>query len=168
MSCRPRKLGFLQLAVSLSGVVSGQSLHEEWPLGKLVNPSSSMPLSFCLQMVYDTKRFPFAIRLPNPPIVLFVMAVKSGWHRLSKSGLALPNKFFIPSVKKKTDARASANPSQPVFHSQSLLLKMAALGVPLRTVGPGTKRSDMKRIITAGATNETTTSTAVDTFSLCT
>lgn len=127
-----------------------------------------MPLSFCVQIVYDTKRFPFGIALPSPPTVLFAIAAKSGWHRLNKSGRAFPNKFFIPSVKKKTDASASARPSQPVFHSQSLLLRMASLGVPLRTVGPGTKKSEMRKIITAVATNETATSTPVDTFSLCT
>lgn len=68
-------------------------------------------------------------------------------------------------MKKKAEARAKARPSQPVFHSQSLLLRMAALGVPLRFVGPGTKRNDIAKIITAGATRPTTTKTAVDTFS---
>ena len=71
-------------------------------------------------------------------------------------------------MKKKTEASAKARPSQPVFHSQSLLLKIAVLGVPLRTVGPGTKMSDIAKIITAGATRPTTAKTAEDTFSFST
>lgn len=165
MSCRPRKLEIQLDGLDLRG---SWFLHDECPLGKLEKPSSSMDLSFCLQMVEDTKRIPFATSLPNPPKAWLVCSARSGSHRLKRSGRGLPYRFFIPSVKKKVEASDRARPSQPVFHSQSLLLTMAALGVPLRTVGPGTKRSDTAHMITAGATKPTTAKTAEDTFSFST
>lgn len=127
-----------------------------------------MPLSLCRQMVDDTNVTPCDNRSPTPPTVFVTMFVKSGSQRLSRSGLGLPNKFFIPSVNKKVVARANASPSQPVCHSQSLSLYIADIGVPLRTLGPGTNKRHMRKMMTAGAANAIATSAALGIRSLST
>jgi len=68
----------------------------------------------------------------------------------------------MPSVMRKALARASASPIQPVFHSQSLRRHINDFGVPLPNVGPGTKRRLTKKMMTAGTTRETITSTVVE------
>lgn len=62
MSCRPRKLDKRLGESKLDG---SWFLHDECPLGKLEKPSSSLALSFCLQIVEDTRRIAF--RTPSKP-----------------------------------------------------------------------------------------------------
>lgn len=119
-------------------------------------------MSVCRQMCHDTNKIPSVIASPYPPTAYFWMFARSGLHRLSRSGLGLPNKAFMPSVKRKALAMASASPIQPVFHSQSLRRHINDLGVPLPKVGPGTKRRLTKKMMTAGTTRETITSTVVE------
>lgn len=75
---------------------------------------------------------------------------------------------MTPSVRKKADASAIPSPIQPVFHSQSLILKVSDLDVLFPIVGPGTKIIDTKKIITAGATRLTMTKTTVEILSFST
>ena len=119
-------------------------------------------------MVDDTNIIPSVERSPNPPTAVLAMFAKSGSQRLSRSGLGLPNRFFIPSVNRRVVTRANASPSQPTCHSQSLSLYIADVGVPLRTLGAGTRKRHMRKIMTAGATTAITPSTAVETCSLAT
>ncbi len=79
---------------------NNQDLHEAWPLGKLLNPPSKIFLSFWPQMADDTSNTPRGTRSPNPPTALVEIFVKSTLHRPSISGLGLPVKFLVPSVKR--------------------------------------------------------------------
>lgn len=119
-------------------------------------------------MVDDTNVPPCDNRSPVQPTVLAAMFAKFASQRLSRSGLGLPNKFFIPSVNNKVVARANASPSQPACHSQSLSRNIADLGVSLRTLGPGTRKRHMRKIMTAGPAVVTTASTVVEIRSLAT
>lgn len=86
-------------------------------------------------------------------------------QRAMRSGLAFPNRPFMPSVIMKAIAHESARPIQPVFHSQSLRRQIRAFPEPV-VVGPGTKIMTMKKMMMAGAIKDTTTRTAVETVSL--
>lgn len=119
-------------------------------------------------MVDDTKVTPSDKRSPNPPTVDVTIFSKSGSQRPSRSGLGLPNKVFIPSVNRRVVARAKASPSQPVCHSHSLSLYIADVGVPLRTLGPGTRKRHMRKMMTAGAATAITPSTVVEICSVAT
>lgn len=166
MSCRQRKLELVQRRFEQRRNI--QNLHEAWPLGKLLNPLFKRPLSLCRQMVDDTNVIPCDNRSPNPPTVVVAIFVKSASQRLSRSGLGLPNKFFIPSVNKKVVARANASPSQPACHSQSLSLYITDLGVPLPTLGPGTEKRHMRKMTTAGVAIAIAANAAVEICSLAT
>lgn len=167
MSSRRKKLRHLLVIQSITREYRG-FLHEAWPLGKLLNPPFKMPLSLCRQMADDTKVTPSVRRPPNPPTAVLAIFAKSGSQRLSRSGLGLPNKFFIPSVNRRVVARASARPNQPACHSQSLSLYMADMGMPFRMPGPGTRKRHIRKMMTAGATTAITPSTAVEICSLST
>lgn len=60
----------------------------------------------------------------------------------------------MPCVIMNAVARERARPIHPVFHSQSFLLQINDLGVPLLAVGPGTKIRQTMRMMAAGATSE--------------
>ena len=92
---------------------------------------------------------------------------RSGSQRESRSGRGLPNMSFMPCVIMKAVARERARPIQPMFHSQSFLLQMSDLGVPLLAVGPGTKTMHTTKMMPAGITSETSTSSHVGIVSLC-
>jgi hypothetical protein len=62
----------------------------------------------------------------------------------------LPKKFFMALVKNHARERAKMRPSRPTWNSQSLRCQMSVLGVPLETVGPGTKIKETTATITAG------------------
>ena len=67
----------------------------------------------------------------------------------------------MPWVTKNAVASDNASPIQPVFHSQSFLLQMSDVGVPRLAVGPGTKTMQTRKMMAAGITSETTTSSQV-------
>ena len=77
--------------------------------------------------------------------------------------------FFMPWVRKKLKARDKPKPSQPVFHSQSLRLKVGPAcleGAQVRPVGPGTKIIATRKMVMAGKRRETMARTALEIFSL--
>jgi hypothetical protein len=86
---------------------------------------------------------------------------RSGRQRESKSGLGLPKSSFMPWVSINAVAIESARPIQPAFHSQILRRHTRDFGVPLPTVGPGTKTSETTKTIAAGITKPTTMSSHV-------
>ncbi len=141
---------------------NNQDLREAWPLRKLLNPLFRSFLSFWLQMADDTSNTPCDTRSPNPPTVLVEIFVKSTLQRPNISGLGLPVKFLIPSVKRAVVATANASPNQPTCHSQSLSRYSTDLGMPRRTLVPGTMRRHIRKMMTAGAATAIAPSTGVE------
>ena len=83
------------------------------------------------------------------------------------SGLGFPTRFLVPSEMKNAMANDRARPIQPAFHSQSLRRSNEVLDI-FSWVGPTPMNKAIRKMMTAGAINETTTSTAVEIFSLMT
>lgn len=86
---------------------------------------------------------------------------RSGWQRDKRSGRGFPKSSFIPCVTMKAVASESASPIQAVFHSHTFLLNMREVGVPFLAVGPGTKTKQTMKVMAAGMTRATTTSSHV-------
>ena len=87
---------------------------------------------------------------------------RSGWHRANKSGRALPNIIFMPSVNINEVMTDIAKPSQAVFNSQSFRFQINRLGTYFDTVGPGAKMRTMRKVIMIGATTAARTSVDVE------
>ena len=143
-------------------------LHEEWPLGKLANPSFSFEVSGCRQAVEETNKFHKGSWLPSPPKAYCCTVAGSRLHLDSRSGLGLPITFLSPSVKKKVVASPSPSPIQAVFHSHNFLLQTVDFCVPRDTPDPGVKTSATKAVMTAGMTKAMVTRRPVDIFSCST
>ena len=146
----------------------GPDLHEEWPLGKLANPSFSFETLGCLQAVEEINKFHSGSWLPSPPSAYCCTVAGSRLHLDSRSGLGLPIRFLSPSVKKKVVASPSASPIHAVFHSHNFILHMRDVGVPCATPGPGVNTSDTTVVTIAGIINAIVTRRAVDIFSCST
>ncbi len=59
-------------------------------------------------------------------------------------------------------ARANASPNQPTCHSQSFSRYSTDLGMPLRTLVPGTKARHIRKMMMAGAASTIAPSTEVE------
>jgi hypothetical protein len=136
------------------------NIQLECPLGKDLKPSMSSPPLLRSGLVHmpDVTMTQFGLLT-----TFFKMGVtrkssifeRSGRQRDSRSGRGFPNMSFIPCVIMNAVASESARPIQPIFHSQSFLLQISALDVPLLAVGPGTKSMHTTKMMPAGAINET-------------
>ena len=141
-------------------------LQEAWPLGKLLKPSSRSAPGL-RQIVHETRLMPSSTWPVMPPTVLVKSRERSGLHRASMSGLGFPTRFLVPSEMKNAMASDRARPIQPAFHSQSLRRSSEVLDI-FSWAGPTPMNRAITKMMTAGAINETTTSTAVEIFSLMT
>jgi hypothetical protein len=143
----------------------------EWPLGKDLNPSMSSPpllRSGFWQMSEVTRtQFMFTTSATTGLTSVSVMRVRSGWQRDSRSGRGFPKISFMPWVIMNAVASDRASPIQPMFHSQSFLRQMSALGVPRLAVGPGTNTMHTTKMMPAGATRATRMSSHVGMVSWC-
>lgn len=144
------------------------NLQEEWPLGKLANPSFSFDALGCLQAVEEINKFHNGSWLPSPPSAYCRTVAGSTLHLDNRSGLGLPIKFLSPSVKKNVVASASASPIQAVFHSHSFNLHMRDFGVSCDTPDPGVNTSVTKAITRAGIISAIVKRRPVDIFSCST
>lgn len=102
---------------------------------------------------------------PRPPILYWSIASRLGLHLFRAYGLGLPARSFKPSVIMNADARDNPKPIHAVFHSHILRRQTSALGVVFEAVGPGTKRKDITRVMTAGANRAMMKRTVTDTVS---
>ena len=143
-------------------------LHEEWPLGKLANPSFSFEVSGCRQAVEETNKFHNGSWLPSPPKAYCCTVAGSRLHLDSRSGRGLPITFLSPSVKKKVVASPSPSPIQAVFHSHNFILQTFDFCVPRDTPDPGVKTNATNAVIMPGMINAMVARRAVDIFSCST
>lgn len=65
---------------------------------------------------------------------------------------------------RNVEANARAKPNHPVCSSQSFALSITDLGMPLRTGGPGTRSTEMRAMIQAGAARATAINVPKDIF----
>lgn len=127
-----------------------------------------MALSVCVQIVHDCSSFHSGTEFPKPPMAFPARFDRFGLQRLSRSGLGLPNRFFIPCVKKNAAATARQRPIRAVLSSHSFRLQRSDFGTPLEALGPGTKMRQIRTMRMAGIIKETTTRTPVEIFSFAT
>ena len=152
----------------LRSMISICDLQDEWPLGKLANPSLSFEVSGCLQAVEEIKRFQRGNCTPSPPRAYCWTVAGSRLHLDRRSGLGFPIRLFSPSVKKNVVASPNPRPSQAEFHSHNLRLHPFAFDDPSVVTVPGVKTRAINAVMIAGATNEITARTLVLIFSCST
>ena len=154
--------------VSLDTTRGYKNSQDEWPLGKLWNPSFSLALSGCRQAVEEINKFHSGSWPPSPPKAYCCTVAGSKLHRDSRSGLGFPYRFFIPSVKRKVVARPKAKPIHAVFNSHSFILHTTELGEPRVMPGAGLKIRATKAMMTAGMTKAMTARRPEEIFSCST
>ena len=139
---------------------------EEWPEGKLANPSLRIPLSDCLQIAAETRKSFSGILSAKPPTTYRARFAMSGSHLLNRSGRGFPKRLFIPSVNINVTAQPRHSPSKPVFNSQNFWIHRRLLDVVFGAVEPGTRNKQIMKMTAAGKARERTKSTPVEIFSL--
>lgn len=142
-------------------------LQDECPLGKLLNPSSSVAPGL-RHIVQETRLVPSSIWLPTPPTALLNSLVRSGLQRARRSGRGLPTRFFVPSVMRNATAKDTPRPIHDAFHSQSLRFHTFELDAALSVAGPRPRNIQTTKITTAGTAKPMATRRPVEIFSFTT
>lgn len=132
---------------------------EACPDGQEEKPSCRTTLDRLRQIRESTMIGALSTMAPSPDTAYWLMRLTSGLHRARKSGLGLPTRSFRPSVTANAPASDKPRPIHPVFHSQILRRHFNACEAPSAAAFSGTKTMLTAKIMTPGATSETTSST---------